>query len=615
MQTESLFPPKCCLTEIPLNEVVTALDRNQKDLYKAKAAEYSLKPEARWYCPNASCGKWIPPSKLHRLRMLGAKCPSCDTKICGYCRGMSHETGVDCPEDFGLEATLEEAERQGWRRCYKCRALVELTTGCRHITCKCKAQFCYTCGARWRTCTCNEIDQQRRQAEIAERRNAHAARSREEEEETARTIAAVEAEERAREAEERERREALQRKIEAKERRRREHLERLQAEKKRREEEEATRRLEKAMRTSVAERVTYLQRALLEVQSFQQSSLISRHNSEMTTLTEEAKTKEAIGNIELETLQIKLNSNSAGRQTLLRSEQEIALTELTSKHEEEEDETFVSIQEHLRGKPNREVRLKNVMDKLEQRQKGDMDRLIGEHEAEVRYLEDEVALEKRALEAGYVLRSADQAGEFNDSMTKLGETVMAERKWFEVIAERRRDLIEELERRLWMDIGVELPRRQRQGTIQSKQENNVQSGRREDHKEKSHPSTVTATATAPIPTPTIQALPAEPCRGTTKSEIQELATRIRRQQQQHPDEIEVVRTNTSTQPAAVPSNRPHQRQRLQDDTTSPVTPTITVLPPPTEAQTKTQKTQKKKREKRVRLTTRMDDVMFGSLLF
>ncbi|KAK8008489.1 hypothetical protein PG991_011040 [Apiospora marii] len=40
-------------------------------------------------------------------------------------------------------------EKSGWRRCYKCRNLVELNQGCTHITCRCKAQFCYICGAVW----------------------------------------------------------------------------------------------------------------------------------------------------------------------------------------------------------------------------------------------------------------------------------------------------------------------------------------------------------------------------------------------------------------------------------------------------------------------------------
>lgn len=44
---------------------------------------------------------------------------------------------------------LKMGEKSGWRRCYKCRNLVELSQGCSHITCRCKAQFCYICGAVW----------------------------------------------------------------------------------------------------------------------------------------------------------------------------------------------------------------------------------------------------------------------------------------------------------------------------------------------------------------------------------------------------------------------------------------------------------------------------------
>ncbi|KAI1876176.1 uncharacterized protein JN550_001672 [Neoarthrinium moseri] len=48
-----------------------------------------------------------------------------------------------------LEAVLKIGEASGWRRCYKCRTLVELTQGCSHMTCRCKAQFCYVCGGVW----------------------------------------------------------------------------------------------------------------------------------------------------------------------------------------------------------------------------------------------------------------------------------------------------------------------------------------------------------------------------------------------------------------------------------------------------------------------------------
>jgi IBR domain, a half RING-finger domain len=458
MQTESMFPPKCCLTEIPLKDILTALNEPQKELYKSKAAEYSLKPESRWYCPNAKCGKWIPPGKLHKLRILGARCPGCYTRICGYCRGTSHEDGVDCPEDFGLEATIEEAERQGWRRCYKCRTLVELTVGCRHITCRCKAQFCYTCGAKWRTCSCTEVDQERRQAEIVERRNARSARSREEEEEIARAISEIEAmehreaQERARETAERERIEALKRALEADERIWRERLESLEREKRRKEEEEAAQKREEAIRVSVTERIDYLRGALLEIQQFQQSSLISRHNNAAAALNEENHDQEAVDKSELDDQQVKLASNSALRHTLLQSAHESKVAELTSKHEAEEDDTFMSMQEHLRGKPNREARVKTALDKLQQRQKEVMNMLGEEHGKKTKLLKENVAMETKALEAGYSLRSEDRKRAFDESSITLKRTVVAERKLFEVVAERRKDMMAELQSRLWSDM-------------------------------------------------------------------------------------------------------------------------------------------------------------------
>lgn len=48
-----------------------------------------------------------------------------------------------------LEAVSKAGKNAGWRRCYKCRTLVELTPGSSQITCRCKAQFCYLCGAVW----------------------------------------------------------------------------------------------------------------------------------------------------------------------------------------------------------------------------------------------------------------------------------------------------------------------------------------------------------------------------------------------------------------------------------------------------------------------------------
>lgn len=58
-------------------------------------------------------------------------------------------TGQDCSSDWGLDTVLRMGKDRGWRRCYKCWSLVELTPGCSHITCRCEAEFCYVCCAVW----------------------------------------------------------------------------------------------------------------------------------------------------------------------------------------------------------------------------------------------------------------------------------------------------------------------------------------------------------------------------------------------------------------------------------------------------------------------------------
>lgn len=137
MKTESAFPPKCCLTEIPLKTVLVCLNGKQRDEYKEKSAEYAIPAGHRWYCPEPKCARWIRPEKLHRERRSQQTCPHCKVNICSVCRSLAHDANEECPQDFGLDATLEVAEAEGWRRCYSCRTMVELTTGCRHITCRC----------------------------------------------------------------------------------------------------------------------------------------------------------------------------------------------------------------------------------------------------------------------------------------------------------------------------------------------------------------------------------------------------------------------------------------------------------------------------------------------
>lgn len=140
LQSEDTFPPKCCLQEIPRRILDTSLSSSEMIEYDQKALEYAVDVASRYYCGSPECAKWIDTRKV--TRQNGAlECPHCKFWMCTSCRGAQHTANEDCPQDFGLSAALEQAERAGWRRCYNCRTMVELNTGCRHITCKCKAEF------------------------------------------------------------------------------------------------------------------------------------------------------------------------------------------------------------------------------------------------------------------------------------------------------------------------------------------------------------------------------------------------------------------------------------------------------------------------------------------
>ena len=139
-QNENLFPPKCCLQEVPRQTIQAFLPSSEYDQFMLKAQEYTIPAADRWFCPSVQCGKWFDKSTRPLERDI-VSCPFCKVKICQSCRGLSHIRGKGCPQDQGLDATIETAELNGWRRCYNCHAMVERDKGCQHITCRCTAEF------------------------------------------------------------------------------------------------------------------------------------------------------------------------------------------------------------------------------------------------------------------------------------------------------------------------------------------------------------------------------------------------------------------------------------------------------------------------------------------
>ena len=125
---ESLFPPRCCRTTIPVNltSIELFLPRQLRDPYETRRIETTT--QDRTYCSNTYCGRFILPTEIFGKR---APCTACLTLTCGGCKKGYH-TG-SCNRDEAKEKTLELAAQMGWRRCNGCQQMVELAHGCNHM--------------------------------------------------------------------------------------------------------------------------------------------------------------------------------------------------------------------------------------------------------------------------------------------------------------------------------------------------------------------------------------------------------------------------------------------------------------------------------------------------
>ncbi|KAI8056975.1 hypothetical protein BDF22DRAFT_668792 [Syncephalis plumigaleata] len=158
-EKEQCFPVKCpepkCQLDISDNVAERALKHNEFKSWCEKRALHAV--QYKIYCPVKQCGKIVEVD----YQLLGngteAQCPYCNSVICTRCRVIYHR-GYSCrdyqklpdsersPEDL---QTLRLIDSNKWSRCPDCRAGVERTAGCPHISCRCGSHFCYHCGGKW----------------------------------------------------------------------------------------------------------------------------------------------------------------------------------------------------------------------------------------------------------------------------------------------------------------------------------------------------------------------------------------------------------------------------------------------------------------------------------
>ena len=171
---EASMPPRCCTQAISSDIIQEALDRDGQQSFLKSVAEFSTPQSARIYCPNAKCADFINPHQMIDYKHpLDVKCQNCLTRVCRMCKQNAHSIGMDCPQDWELEAVKKMRQSPAWKRCYNCHGLVSLQKGATHMTCRCKEELCSVCGGIWDATTgcpnlCNdESEIERRKQDLS----------------------------------------------------------------------------------------------------------------------------------------------------------------------------------------------------------------------------------------------------------------------------------------------------------------------------------------------------------------------------------------------------------------------------------------------------------------
>lgn len=125
---ESLFPPRCCHQPVPVEDALDFLPVDFLETFRAKEEEFSS--DDRIYCSVAECSVFIPRTNITDGNL--ASCPKCNAATCAECKAAHHQG--DCQGDAGMELVRQMARENGWQTCYSCQRIIELGTGCNHMS-------------------------------------------------------------------------------------------------------------------------------------------------------------------------------------------------------------------------------------------------------------------------------------------------------------------------------------------------------------------------------------------------------------------------------------------------------------------------------------------------
>lgn len=127
MRDKTLYPPRCCRQEIPWDIARDLVSGELAAQFEAKKEE--LDDKSPVYCHDKHCSEYI---KADGHDVTKAVCSTCQAITCTLCKQGTHDGA--CPQDEEVQKMREYAKEEGNQECAQCHQLVELSTGCNHIT-------------------------------------------------------------------------------------------------------------------------------------------------------------------------------------------------------------------------------------------------------------------------------------------------------------------------------------------------------------------------------------------------------------------------------------------------------------------------------------------------
>lgn len=101
-------------------------------------------PSVRW-CPKPGCDKYV----FNKSRHVKKITCECGQEICFNCGRAFHGRFSSCEKQID-EKFKEWAKDKELRNCPMCKAHIEKSDGCNHMTCYyCNFQFCWICGGTY----------------------------------------------------------------------------------------------------------------------------------------------------------------------------------------------------------------------------------------------------------------------------------------------------------------------------------------------------------------------------------------------------------------------------------------------------------------------------------